>query len=147
MMVEDLYRQLIDAWNKRDADAFAELFILDGETVGFDGTQHTGRGAIHEQMKTLFKDHPTAPYVSKIVGVITVTTDVAVVRAIAGMAPAGKTELDPELHAIQRLTAVFRAGDWRVALFQNTPARFDGRPSEVDQITAELSELAPGTPA
>jgi len=145
MMVEDLYRQLIDAWNKRDADAFAELFILDGEIVGFDGSYYAGRGAIHEQMKAIFASHPTAPYTSKIVGVITVTTDVAVVRAIAGMIPPGQTELDQKLHAIQRLTAVFRGGDWRAALFQTTPAQFHGRPEALAAMTAEL--LAAGSPA
>lgn len=139
MMVEDLYRQLIDAWNKRDADAFAELFILDGETVGFDGSHYNGRGAIHEEIKKVFASHPTAPYVTKIQSVITVTTDVAVVRAIAGMAPPGQTELDPKLHAIQRLTAVFRSGDWRVALFHTTPAQFHGRPEALGQMTAELT--------
>jgi len=51
MTVEELYGHLIDAWNRRDADAFAGLFVLDGETIGFDGTQHTGRGAIAEQLQ------------------------------------------------------------------------------------------------
>ncbi len=138
MIVEDLYRQMIEAWNKRDADALAELFILDGEVVGFDGSQHTGRGTIAEQMRAIFASHPTPPYTAKILGITTVTTDVAVVRAIAGMIPVGKTELDPKLHAIQRLTAVFRGGDWRIALLQTTPAQFHGRPDEVAQMTAQL---------
>jgi uncharacterized protein (TIGR02246 family) len=138
MMVEDLYRQVIDAWNERDGDAMAELFIVDGEMVGFDGSQHTGRGVIAEQLKAIFASHPTAPYITKITGVTTVTLDVAIVRAIAGMVPVGKTELEPKLHAIQRMTAVQRAGDWRVALFHTTPAQLHGRPDEVDKITAEL---------
>jgi len=138
MMVEDLYQQMIDAWNKRDANAFAELFTLDGEAVGFDGTAHTGRGKIHEELKASFASHPTPPYTGKLQGVTTVTTDVAIVRAIAGMIPPGKTEFDPKLHAIQRMTAVFRGGDWRIALLQTTPARFDNRPEELAKITAEL---------
>jgi uncharacterized protein (TIGR02246 family) len=138
MIVEDLYHRWIEAWNKRDADALAELFTLDGEVVGFDGSQYTGRGAIHEQLKAIFTDHKTPPYTAKIVGVTTVTTDVAIVRAIAGMAPAGKTELDPALHAIQRMTAVFRGGDWRIALLHTTPAQFHGRPDEVAKLTAQL---------
>ena len=99
MTVEDLYQQLIDAWNQRDADAFAGLFVLDGETVGFDGTQHTGRGTIAQELRAIFASHPTAPYVTKIQGVITVTTDVAIVRAVAGMAPPGKDALEPKLTA------------------------------------------------
>ena len=144
MTVEELYRQLIDAWNRRDADAFAQLFVLDGETVGFDGTQHTGRGTIHEQLAAIFASHPTQPYIAKIIGVTTVTTDVAIVRAIAGMAPPGKQELEPKLHAIQRLTAVQRAGIWQVALFQTTPAQYHGRPDDLAKLTAELDAVRRG---
>src|SRR5262249_17560692 len=49
MTVEELYQAVIDAWNKRDADAFATLFTLDGECIGFDGSTMTGRGTIAEQ--------------------------------------------------------------------------------------------------
>ena len=139
MMVETLYEQLITAWNKRDADAFAELFIVDGECIGFDGSTYTGRGEVHEAIKKTFADHPTQPSTTKVQGVITVTTDVAIVRAIAGMPRPGKTELDPALHAMHRLTAVFRGGDWRVALFQNTPAQLHGRPDELGKLTALLT--------
>ncbi len=137
MIVEDLYRQLIEAWNSRDAEAFAALFILDGEAVDSDGTQHTGRGAIVEQVRAIFATHDTPPFVTKIVGVTTVTTDVAIVRAIAGMVPRGTTELDPQLHSIQRLTAVFRGGDWRIALLQSTPARLED-PDDLTRLTTEL---------
>ena len=57
---------------------------------------------------------------------------------VAGMIPPGAKDFDPKLHAIHRLTAVHRGGAYRVALFQNTPARFDGRPQEVEQMTADL---------
>jgi uncharacterized protein (TIGR02246 family) len=142
MTVEELYQAVIDAWNKRDADAFATLFTVDGECIGFDGSTMSGRGTIAEQLKTIFASHPTAPYVGKIQGVTTVTTDVAIVRAAAGMAPGGKGPLDPKLTAIQRLTAVHRAGDWRAALFHTTPAQFHGRPEDLAKLTAELQALA-----
>lgn len=138
MIVEALYQRGIECWNKRDADALAELFILDGDVVGFDGSQYTGRGAIHEQLKKIFESHETPPYTFKIQGVTTVTTDVAIVRAIVGMVPPGKTDLDPALHAVQRMTAVFRGGDWRIALLMTTPAEYHGRPDEVAKHTADL---------
>jgi uncharacterized protein (TIGR02246 family) len=81
-----------------------------------------GRGEIALALRGIFDSHPTPPYVAKIAGVSTVTTDVAIVRAIAGMAPRGKPDLDPKLHAIHRMTAVLRGGEWRIALFQNTQA-------------------------
>jgi uncharacterized protein (TIGR02246 family) len=138
MTVEELYQRVIEAWNKRDADAFADLFVLDGEVVGFDGSTYTGRGAVLEQIRAVFAGHPTLPYTAKIQGVTTVTTDVAIVRGIAGMIPKGKTDFDPALHAVQRLTAVHRSGDWRIALLQTTAAQYHGRPDETAKHTEAL---------
>lgn len=138
MTVEELYANLMEAWNKRDAKAFEELFILDGDMVGFDGTQIHGQGSIREHLTQVFADHPTPPYVYRITGVTQISTEVAIVRAIAGMIPPGAKDPDPKLHAIHRLTAVHRGGAYRVAQFQNTPAQLHGRPQDVEQMTADL---------
>ncbi|HEY1339398.1 MAG TPA: hypothetical protein VGF59_17920 [Bryobacteraceae bacterium] len=58
--------------------------------------------------------------------------------AIAGMIPSNQSELDPALHAIQSMVNVNRNGEWRIALFQNTPAAFHGRPKLKDEMTEEL---------
>ncbi len=63
MTVEELYANLIDAWNRRDAAAFEALFILDGDLVGFDGSQAHGQGAIGEHLREIFGEHPTSTYV------------------------------------------------------------------------------------
>lgn len=138
MTVEELYANLMEAWNKRDVKAFEDLFILDGDLVGFDGTQVHGQGSIGEHLREVFDRHPTLKYVSRIVGVTQISTDVAVVRAIAGMIPAGANDFDPKLHAVHRMTAVHRGGAYRVALFQSTPVRLDNRPQEIEQMTADL---------
>lgn len=139
MTVEELYAHLITAWNQRDAKAFEALFIVDGDLVGFDGTQVHGQGAIGEHLAQVFRDHPTPAYVTKILGVTQVSTDVAIVRAIAGMAPPGATALEPSLNAVQRMVAVHRGGAYRVALLHTTPAALHGRPDEVARMTAELT--------
>jgi uncharacterized protein (TIGR02246 family) len=136
--VEELYANLMEAWNKRDAKAFEELFVLDGDMVGFDGTQIHGQGSIREHLAQVFADHPTRRYVYRITGVTQISTEVAIVRAIAGMPDPKTNELDPKFHAVHRLTAVHRGGAYRVALFQNTPAQLHGRPQEVEQMTADL---------
>jgi uncharacterized protein (TIGR02246 family) len=136
--VEELYANLMDAWNKRDAKAFEDLFILDGDLVGFDGTQMHGQGSIGEHLRQIFAEHPTLAYVYRITGVTQISTEVAIVRAIAGMIPPGASDFDPKLHAVHRMTAVHRGGAYRVALFQNTPARLDNKPAEVEQMTADL---------
>ena len=58
------------------------------------------------------------------------------------MVPPGKSEIDPALNAVQSLVAAKAPdGEWRIALFQTTPAQFHGRPELVQQLTDELRQL------
>jgi uncharacterized protein (TIGR02246 family) len=139
--VRALYRQLLDSWNKRSADAFAALFDGDGESIGFDGSQMTGRAEIASTLQHIFADHPTAAYVSKVRGVRFLSPEVAVLRAVAGMVPPGQSDLNPAVNTIQTLVSAKRNGVWRIVLFQNTPAQFHGRPELVQQLTEELRQL------
>ena len=59
------------------------------------------------------------------------------------MVPPGQANLNPAANTIQSLVAVKR-GEWRIALYQNTPAQFHGRPDLASAITEELRELLPG---
>ncbi|HEX7746258.1 MAG TPA: SgcJ/EcaC family oxidoreductase [Micromonosporaceae bacterium] len=140
----DLYAQLLAAWNRRDADAYATLFTDDGVVIGFDGSQMHGSGEVREQLRTIFADHPTATYVAKVRTVRALGTQAVLLRAIAGMTPPGGSELNPAVNAVQCLVAERQADGWRIALFQNTPAQYHGRPGLVAQHTAELAELPPG---
>jgi len=64
------------------------------------------------------------------------------VRAVAGMVPPGKSGIDPALNAVQSVVATKAlTGEWRIALFQTTPAQFHGRPDLVQQLTDELRQL------
>jgi uncharacterized protein (TIGR02246 family) len=139
--VRELYRQMLDGWNKRNADAFAAPFAEDGESIGFDGSQLVGRTDIVSTLRQIFADHPTAPYVSKIKSVTLLSPEVAILRAIAGMVPPGQSDINPAVNTLQTLIAVKRDRQWRIVLFQNTPAQFHGRPDLVQQMTAELRDL------
>jgi uncharacterized protein (TIGR02246 family) len=143
--VRALYRALIEGWNRRNAGAMARLFMESGSVVGFDGSQIDGSAAIETTMAQIFGRHATAPFVAiprEVRRLGPVGPGSALLRAIVGMVPSGKTEPDPALNAIQSLIAV-RGGDrWRIALFQNTPAAFHGRPELVAQMTEELRAVA-----
>ncbi len=139
--VRELYRQMLDGWNKRSANAFAAPIAEDGDLIGFDGSQLIGKAEIISTLQQIFADHPTAPYVSKIRGVRFLSPEVAVLRAIVGMVPPAQSDLDPKLNAIQTLVAAKRDGQWRIELFQNTPAQLHGRPDLVQQMTDELRQL------
>jgi uncharacterized protein (TIGR02246 family) len=136
-----LYTQLLDAWNRRSADDFAALFAPDGNTVGFDGSPLDGREEIASSLKAIFANHPTAAYVAKVREVRQLGPQVTLLRAVVGMVPPGKTELNPAMNAVQSLVIIEQDGQLKVALLQNTPAAFHGRPELAGQLTEELQNV------
>ena len=136
--VETLYRDLIDAWNARAAAAFAARFAEDGVTYGFDGSELDGRAAIAEELGRIFDDHDTGRYVAIVRSVRSLGDDVALLRAVVGMVPPGRDDLEPGLNAAQTLVAERAADRWQVVQLQNTQAQYHGRPEAVEALTAEL---------
>lgn len=139
--VRALYRALLDGWNARDGEAFAAPFAEDGEIIGFDGSEHSGRAEIAAAMGQIFADHMTARYVGKVRRVRLLGPDVAILRAVAGMVPPGQADINPAVNTIQTLVAAKHDGGWRVVLYQNTPAQYHGRPEQAAQLTEELRQL------
>ena len=139
--IEMLYRQFLDGWNRRDAEALAAPCAEDAVLIGFDGSQNIGRLEIITTLSQIFADHPTAPYVSIVREVRLLTPDAAILRAVVGMVPPGQFDIAPALNAIQTLVAAKSDGAWRIALIQTTPAQFHGRPELVEQLTDELRQL------
>jgi uncharacterized protein (TIGR02246 family) len=140
--VLSIYRRLLLAWNHRDPDAFASLFEETGASIGFDGSQMNGPTEIATTLRGIFADHQTAAYVAKLREIRSLGMGVTVLRAVVGMVPPGKSEINPAANAIPSLVAVTSAGQSRIALLQNTPAAFHGRPHLTEQLTAELAEMA-----
>ncbi|HUS15907.1 MAG TPA: SgcJ/EcaC family oxidoreductase [Chloroflexia bacterium] len=138
-----LYAALLDAWNRRDAADLASLFTADGNLIGFDGSAVDGSAAIAAHLAPIFTDHPTGAYVGKVRDVRVLSPDVALLRAVAGMVPPGGVDVNPQVNAIQSLLAVRLDAGWRIALYQNTPAAFHGRPHLQAALTAELRALLP----
>jgi uncharacterized protein (TIGR02246 family) len=136
----DLYERLTAAWNERDAAAFVALFAPDGAMIGFDGSQAAGP-EISEHLDAVFRDHQTAPYITKVREVRPVGDDAAVLRAIVGMVPPGRDEVNPATNALQTLVAERADDGWAIVLFQNTPAQYHGRPELVERHTAEIDAL------
>ena len=139
--VKVVYEQFIRAWNNRDAEGMASLFAEQGEMIGFDGSQANGPEEILAHLSPVFRDHPTAPYVNMVKEIRFLGTDVAMLRAIAGMVPPGQSDILPAVNAHHTLIAVHSEKGWQIELFQNTPAQFHGRPELVEQMTDELRKL------
>ena len=140
--IRAVYERLVQAWNDRNAEAFGEQFAEFGTLVGFDGSELSGRAEIERSIGVIFRDHETAKYVVAVRGVDTIDSEVAIVRAVAGLVPRGKTEVNAETNAIVRVVVVNRADAWLIAQLTNTPARFDGRPDDAKRLTAELQAIA-----
>jgi uncharacterized protein (TIGR02246 family) len=137
---------IIGCWKagQRRADVLAALFTEDGNVVGFDGSQINGKAEIESNMRGIFADHQTSAYVGKVREVRLLSPDVAVLRAVVGMVAPGQADLNPNVNAIQSLVAVRQNDEWRIALYQNTPAAFHGRPDLSQALTDELRQLLPG---
>jgi uncharacterized protein (TIGR02246 family) len=133
------------AWDAQDAKAYAELFAADGTLVGFDGTTVDGRSEIRTHLEEIFADHATGTYLARVREVRLLSADVAVLRAVTGLVPAAQAEINPDTNAIQTMIAVRADGSWQIALFQNTPAAFHGRPAAAEALTEELRGLRPGS--
>jgi uncharacterized protein (TIGR02246 family) len=134
----ELYRQLLEAWDKRNARDFALLFAPDGNIVGFDGTQVFGQAQVGSHLSEIFSHHQTARYVSIVREVRSLSEAATILSAVAGMVPPDKEDINPDVNAVQTLVAVKTAGGWKVALFQNTPAALHGRPDDAKKLTEEL---------
>jgi uncharacterized protein (TIGR02246 family) len=137
-----VYRRLLEAWNERDAKAFAALFTNDGSAIGFDGSQMNGAAEIAEALARVFADHQTAAYVAKVREVRQIDQRTAILRAVVGMIPRGSIDLNPAVNAVQSLVVVGSGAEARIALLQNTPAAFHGRPEAGAALTGELARVA-----
>jgi len=130
--IEALYRRLLDAWNARDATAMAACFGPGATMIGFDGSTETGPEEMERHLAPIFRDHPTAAYVAVVDEVRELGPGVAVLRASVGMVSPGKDDINPAANAIQCVVARQSGDEWRIELFQNTPAAFHGRPDLAD---------------
>jgi uncharacterized protein (TIGR02246 family) len=140
-IIKELHQQLLTAWNNQDGAGMASLFTDNGSVVGFDGSENNGKAVIEKEMSKIFKDHKTARYIWQVREVRFLSPEIALLRAVVGMVLPGEKKVKPERNAIQSLIAVKENENWKVALFQNTPAQYHGRPEVAQALTNELNAL------
>jgi len=126
--IRELYHKLLDSWNRRSGNDFASFFLEDGEAVGFDGSSHLGRSQIESDLTRLLSQQIPAAYVGIVRAIRFLAPEVALLRAVAGMVPPGQQDIFPAVNAIQTLVVKRENEVWGIALFQNTPAAYHGRP-------------------
>ena len=132
-----IYVSLIEAWNSRDARAFAARFASDAVVIGFDGSLLLGRSVVEQELSTIFANHPTAPYVATIVELRMLGAGVSGLRARVGMPTADGSAINPTVNAWQTMIVT----DGLIAQLQTTPAQYHGRPELVEEHSALLAPL------
>jgi uncharacterized protein (TIGR02246 family) len=132
-----LYETLLRAWNDRDAKAMAANFADGAVMIGFDGSTAEGPQQIEAHLAPIFRDHPTAAYVS-ILRSEHDLGDMSMLLADAGMVPPGKADIRSETIARQTLLARRSGGQWRIVQFQNTPITLDADKDQRGRIYEEL---------
>ncbi len=126
--LHDLYRELMDGWNRGSGEAFAAAFTEEGDLVAFDGTHFKGRQEIAPFHQELFdKWLKGTRLVGRVESVRFLSPDVALMHAVGGTMMRGKSKPSPERDSIQTLIAVREGDQWRIAAFQNTRVRPMGR--------------------
>src|SRR6187455_164359 len=138
VQIRMLYQSLLKNWNENNASAFAKLFEKEGSAIGFDGSQMNGQMQIEKELTQIFSEHKVAGYVSIVREVRELSSSVFLLRAVAGMIPPGQTEVNSKVNAIQTLVAQKEEDEFKISIFQNTPAAFHGRPELSSQLTSEL---------
>jgi len=139
--VHDLYSRLIRAWNHQEPMEFSELFAKNAVAVAFDGTQLVGQKEIEASVLSIFQDHATATYVTKVREIKSVSKEVVLLRAVVTMIAPGEYDINPAMNAVQSMLASRGVVGWNIVLFQNTPARYDGRQTAQEELSRELREL------
>ena len=126
--IAELYRDMMDAWNRGSGADFASAMTPDMEFIGFDGTWFHGKDDVAAAHQALFDTHLKGTrLVGDVLKVRLIAPDVALVHARGNTIKRGKSAPDPARDSLQTLVAVKTDGAWRLAAFQNTRIRVMGR--------------------
>jgi uncharacterized protein (TIGR02246 family) len=122
--IRALHRQMLDAWQAGDGEAFAAPFSDDALFIGFDGSVMRGREEIAGTHQELFDRWlKGSRLVEEQTHIRFASPDVAIVHSVGGTVMRGKAKPAPERDSIQTLVAVREAGGWSFVSFQNTRIR------------------------
>jgi uncharacterized protein (TIGR02246 family) len=126
--LNDLYRGVLEGWNRGSGEAFAAGWAEDGHQIAFDGTHFASRAEIARFHDELFHTHLKGTrLVGRVTGVMFPAPDVAVLHARGSTLMAGAEAPAPERDSIQTIVAVRRDDEWKILAFHNTRIRPMGR--------------------
>ena len=139
--IKTLYENWIESWNHQSAEQMVRLLAENINMVGFDGSQMNGRSEVKSTLSDIFEHYPTGRFIYIIEEIREISPTTAILRAVVGMVPRAGNDINPAVNAIQTLVASQNQGEWKIEVFQNTPAAFHGRPELSEKLTRDLREL------
>lgn len=121
--VAALPQQLLTAWVEADGDRIADLFTEDG-TLILPGVYRQGREDIRVFFKDAFNnDYRGTRVVGSPLGLRFLGADVALLVTAGGVLAAEETEVSDAQAIRASWFAVRVDGEWKLAQYQNTPAK------------------------
>ena len=139
--IEVCYGQLLAAWNRGDAEAFAAIFTDDGQAVAFDGSAMSGRAEIASTLTAVFQNERTGTYAASIRDIVEIAPGVILLRSIVGMIPRDSFDLNLMVKATQSVVFLERDDEVKIVLLQSTPAAFHGRSEVAEVLSLELDQI------
>jgi uncharacterized protein (TIGR02246 family) len=121
--VAALTQRVIAAWAYGDGDAFANLFVEDG-TMILPGLFKKGREEIRAYLKEAYQStYKNTQVTGKPLDLRFFSPDCGILITQGGVLAAGETEVSDEQAIRATWTVVKRDGQWRLAAYQNSPAK------------------------
>ncbi len=121
--VAALTQRVIAAWAYGDGDAFAELFVEDG-TMILPGLFKNGREEIRAYLKEAYAGaYKNTQVTGRPLALRFLTPDCGLLITQGGVLGPGDTEVSDEQAIRATWTVVKRDGQWRLAAYQNSPAK------------------------
>lgn len=119
--VKQLPHQLAAAWDRGDAEAYAESLTEDADYILFDGSHSHGRAAIAEIHRPVFERFLKGSRLAvESVDARLLAEDVAVIHSAGGVLRRRDHRLAKSQRSVQTMVAVKTGDIWRIAAFQNT---------------------------
>jgi uncharacterized protein (TIGR02246 family) len=124
--IQNLIRELGEAWDRGDADAYASLFTEDADYVVFDGTHLKGRQKIADAHRPLFERFMKGSrLVTESYSIRFLSPGVALVHSKGTILRARQKHPSNRRLSVQTMVVLREEGEktWRLAAFQNTRYR------------------------
>jgi uncharacterized protein (TIGR02246 family) len=124
--IEQLLRELVDAWNRGDTQSFGARYRRDGTFTNVNGTFYVGREEFNRRHEEVFRgvfEGTTLALTTRTLRFI--RPDVAVVDIVTGLsgvrAPPPGVQAGPDgaLHSCLLLVLVKEHGAWWIATYHN----------------------------